>query len=159
MRKKETLATPQTFFDFPKYEADFTNYAGKDKISFRRKRVNELRLRGYTNDEIAEKTGFSLSTIEKDLYEIRKLEKKWFEKESINDFCLSLHDSIILCDNVIEELQILNVECHDINTKLKILDKILEFEERKTSFYQNTHSVQEYLKQKKVIRSGAVVCE
>ncbi|MCE2505288.1 MAG: hypothetical protein J4F36_02185 [Nitrosopumilaceae archaeon] len=110
MRKRQTLTTPQTFFDFPKYEANFTNYAEKDKINFRRKRVNELRLRGYTNDEIRKKTGFSLSTIEKDLHEIRKLEKTWFEKESINDFCSSLHNSIILCDNAIEHLQILQYE-------------------------------------------------
>ena len=70
----------------------------------------------------------------------------------------SLHNSIILCDNAIEELQILNTEIIDIDIKIKIIDKISEFEERKTSLYEKTHSVQEYLDQQKVIRSGAVVC-
>ena len=147
MRKRQTLTTPQTFFDFPKYEANFTNYAEKDKINFRRKRVNELRLRGYTNDEIRKKTGFSLSTIEKDLHEIRKLEKTWFEKESINDFCSSLHNSIILWDNAIEHLQILQYEYEDLDSKLQILSKISDFEERKMQLYEKTHAVQKFIEE------------
>jgi len=145
LRKKETFTTPQTFFDFPKYEASFTEHARQDKISFRRKRVNEIRLRGYTNEEIANKTGFSLSTIEKDLHEIRKLEIKWYQNESIKDFCQSLHDSIILCDNAIEDLQILYQECANVKSKLEIMTMISEFEERKINLYQKTKSVQNYL--------------
>lgn len=116
-----------------------------EKISYRRKRVNQLRLMGYTNQRIADKIGCNLSTIEKDLKIIRENMRKWFEEESIKGFCQSLQDSIILCDNVIEDLQILYADCDNLDDKLKILSKISEFEERKTVLYQKTKSVSKYL--------------
>lgn len=114
-------------------------------IHSRRNMVNKLRLRGYTNREMATKIGCSLSIIEKDLHEIREKSRNWFDSESIKDFCQSLQDSIILCDNVIEDLQLLYSEGMDLDSKFKIISKITEFEDRKTSLYEKTHSVQNFL--------------
>ena len=41
------------------------------KIFHRRKRVVQLYLQGYSDRKIAEKLGYCLSTIEKDLHQIR----------------------------------------------------------------------------------------
>jgi len=44
----------------------------EDKIKHRRKRVAHLYQHGYSNWKIAEKLGYCLSTIEKDLHTIRE---------------------------------------------------------------------------------------
>jgi DNA-directed RNA polymerase specialized sigma24 family protein len=44
----------------------------QDKVSGRRNQVRKLFLEGYKQKEIAQKIGSSLSTVEKDLSEIRK---------------------------------------------------------------------------------------
>ena len=123
MNKKETFVSLQTIVNLqkPDYDDTLSDLPSKDKIKFRRDRINRLKLRGYLNEDIADKIGCSLSTVEKDLYDIRERSKKWYENESIDDFCESLQDSIILCDNAIEDLQILYQECDDVNSKLKIL--------------------------------------
>lgn len=125
--------------------AEDTESVIQDKIKYRRKRVNQLRLQGYTNREIAEKIGCNLSTIEKDLQFIREISKQWFEEDVITEYCQSLNDSIILYDNTIEDLQILYAEEDNIETKLRILSTITEFEEKKTGLYEKTKSVQHYL--------------
>jgi len=147
MRKKQTLVELKTIVNLqnPEYDDSLTDLPSQDKIKFRRDRVNRLRNRGYTNIEISEKIGCSLSTIEKDLQDIRYRSRKWYEHEAINDFCQSLQDSIILCDNAIEDLQVLYHESDDIKSKLEILSKILEFEERKTYLFEKTGIVQKFI--------------
>ena len=120
-----------------------------DKVSCRRKRVNELRLRGYTNKEIAEKIGCNLSTIEKDLAAIRENSRKWFGEDAITEYCLSLNDSIVLYDNMIEDLQILYSEADTVTEKLNILSMIAEFEQKKILAYEKTIAVRNYLEKRK----------
>jgi len=43
-----------------------------EKNFYRRKRLIQLHFQGYSNEKISEKLGYCLSTIEKDLHEIRK---------------------------------------------------------------------------------------
>lgn len=129
-------------------------------IQSRRKSVNKLRVQGYTNQEIAKKLDCSLSTVEKINQHIRTFAKKWYDNESISDFCESLSDSIVLCDYFIEDLQILYQECDDIESKLKISTKISEFEEKKVSLYSHTYAVQEYLTKNQLDRKlGDVLYE
>lgn len=145
MKVKQTFVNLQEIIKLP--EPDFQDLKiplSKLAIQFRQKRVNELKLRGYSDESISEKTGSSLSTIEKDLHEIRERSRSWYEDESIKDFCLSLHDSIVLCDNAIQDLQILYKENDDVNSKLVILSKISEFEERKYELYKKTQAVQKF---------------
>lgn len=120
----------------------------EEKVSYRRKRVNQLRLRGYTNQRIAEKIGCNISTVEKDLHAIRNNARKWFNEDSIIEYCQSINDGIILCDNVIEDLQILYQEDFDMDTKLKILTTISEYETKKTQLYEKTRAVQCFLRGK-----------
>lgn len=120
----------------------------EEKISYRRKRVNQLRLRGHTNQQIAEKIGCNISTVEKDLHAIRNNARKWFNEDAITEYCQSINDGIILCDNVTEDLQILYQEDSDMDTKLKILTAISEYETKKTQLYEKTRAVQCFLRGK-----------
>lgn len=120
----------------------------EEKVSYRRKRVNQLRLRGCTNQQIAEKIGCNISTVEKDLHAIRNNARKWFNEDAITEYCQSINDGIILCDNVTEDLQILYQEDSDMDTKLKILTAISEYETKKTQLYEKTRAVQCFLRGK-----------
>ena len=147
MKEKQTLVELKTIVNLqiPEYDKSLSNRPNHDKIKFRRDRINRLRISGYTNMKIAEKIGCSLSTVEKDLQEIRELSVKWYKHESIYDFCESLYDSIILCDIAIKDLQILYSECTDLQSKLQILSMISNFEERKIEVYSKTKSVKTFL--------------
>ncbi len=146
MKKQQTATDLQIIINLqkPDYDNSLSNLPSQDKIKFRRSRINRLRIRGYTNEAIAHEIGSSISTVEKDLKDIRKQSKQWYEKESITDFCKSLYDSIILCDNAIEDLQILYSECDDLDSKIQILNTMSDFEERKTDLYVKTRVVGEY---------------
>lgn len=125
---------------------DSSTTIAQDKIIYRRKRVNQLRLRGYTNQQIANQIGCNLSTIEKDLHDIRELSRQWYEEDSITEYCQSLHDSIILYDNAIEDLQIIYQNEGDPKIKITILNTIAGFEEKRIFAYEKTKSVQNYLR-------------
>lgn len=161
MREKQTLVELKTIVNLqlPDYDEKLSNFPNKDKIKFRRDRINRLKKRGLKNEEISRKIGCSLSTVEKDLQDIRELSRKWYENESISDFCQSLQDSIILCDNAIEDLQILQSEYDDLDSKLKILSNISDFEEKKISLYSHTQGVQKYLQSCNLTKTGVVMCE
>jgi DNA-binding NarL/FixJ family response regulator len=45
----------------------------QDKVIYRRRKILELRAKGFTNVEISHKLRYSLSTIEKDLQKLRKI--------------------------------------------------------------------------------------
>ena len=47
----------------------------QDKVQYRRKKILELRSKGFTNVEISHKLRYSLSTIEKDIQKLRILQK------------------------------------------------------------------------------------
>jgi len=146
MNVKQTFVELKTIVNLqkPDYDNSLSNLPSKDKVKFRRDRVNRLRIRGYTNEEIAIKIGCSLSTVEKDLHNIRERSKQWYENESINDFCESLYDSIIFCDNAIKDLQILYTEYDDLESKLQILSKISDLRERKIELYSKTKAVKNF---------------
>jgi len=158
MKGKQTLVELKTIVNLqkPEYDDSFTNLPNQDKIKFRRDRVNRLRIRGYTNVEISRKIGCSLSTIEKDLQIIRERSKKWYEHESIKDYCESIQDYIIFYDNTIEDLQILYNESIEIKEKLEILDKISEFQRSKLSLYSHTQTVKNFLKNYESEQSGII---
>lgn len=116
-----------------------------EKITYRRKRVNQLRLAGYTNQQIAQKIGCNLSTVEKDLHEIRENARHWFNNESINEYCQSVNDGIILCDVVIEELWLLYREETNSEIKTRILSLISTNEDKKLQLYKETNIVKRFL--------------
>jgi len=147
MKKNQTLVELKTIVNLqnPDYDDSLSDLPAQDKIKFRRTRVNRLKVRGYSNTDIAKMLGCSLSTIEKDLQDIRKRSKKWYDNESVYDYCQSIQDLVILYDNVIEDLQILYNESVEVKQKLEILNKISEFEEKKLKLYTKTKSVRTFL--------------
>ena len=56
----------------------------QDKVSGRRNQVRKLLLEGYKQKEIAQKIGSSLSTVEKDIREIRKEIMSEVQKDKID---------------------------------------------------------------------------
>lgn len=145
MKKSHTLLEIEKIVSLP--NPDFKNPdvpLVQLGIQSRRKEVNKLRLRGYSNKEIADKLDCSTSTVEKINHHIRETAKQWYQNESIADYCESLNDSIILCDSFIEDLQVLYVESN-VDDKLKVLEKILQLQEKKYQLYSKTKAVQAYL--------------
>jgi len=72
----------------------------QEKIRYRRKQVYLLKIRRYKNQEIANKVGVSLSTIEKDLKELRYQLKDWFIEVARNDYVndqMNHHKNPSLC--------------------------------------------------------------
>lgn len=120
----------------------------QEKIMCRRKRVNQLRLSGYTNNEIAKKIQCKLSTIEKDNHVIRESSRQWFENDAVTEYCDSLHSGVILYDCGIEELHLLYKEETDSKIKISIWSTIVDFEVRKMNLLEKTSSVQKYLRRK-----------
>ena len=57
------------------FEPDFTLKSSllvvQDKVQYRRKKILELREKGFSNVAISDELGYCLSTVEKDLHEIR----------------------------------------------------------------------------------------
>lgn len=131
--------------NLPNITLSETNYSiMQEKITYRRKRVNQLRLRGFVNKQIAKKIGCNLSTVEKDLSVIRENTRQWFEEDAITEYCQSINDGIILCDNIIEELQIINSGEIQVDKKLQILSMISTYETKKMELFEKTRAVQRY---------------
>jgi hypothetical protein len=118
----------------------------QEKIMYRRKHVNQLRLLGYQNKEIAKEIRCELSTIEKDNHAIRESSRQWFENDAIIDYCESIHNGIMLYDCGIEELHLLYREETNSEIKIRIWSTIVDFEVRKMNLLEKTNSVQRYLR-------------
>jgi DNA-binding CsgD family transcriptional regulator len=118
----------------------------QEKIMYRRKRVNQLRLLGYTNKEIATKIRCKLSTIEKDNHAIRESSRQWFENDAVTEYCEFLHNAVVLYDCGIEELHLLYVEETNSEIKIRIWLTIADFEVQKMNLLEKTDSVQRYLR-------------
>ena len=118
----------------------------QEKITYRRKRVNQLRLLGYTNNEIAKEIQCKLSTIEKDNHAIRESSRQWFENDAVTEYCEFLHNGVVLYDCGIEELHLLYKEETDSKIKMSIWSMIADFEVQKMNLLEKTNSVQEYLR-------------
>ena len=161
MKGKQTLVELKTIVNLqiPDYDDSLTNLPDQDKIKFRRDRVNRLRISGYINKEIAEKIGCSLSTVEKDLQIIRERSKKWYTDESIKDYCQSIQDFVIFYDSGIEDLQILYNESVLVEEKIRILEKIEEFKQKKLEVLSHTQSVEEFFHKRDLEKLGVVDCE
>lgn len=147
MKKTETVQEVKTLSNLPDVRVKESPISiVQDIIQYRRKRVNQLHLRGYTDKKIADEIDCSISTVEKDLKAIRENYRKWFEEEAKTDFCQSVSDAITVYENGIEDLQILYPEAVEINEKLQILNTISDFEIKKIDIYRKTPAVQNFLR-------------
>jgi len=101
----------------------------------RQKLVYTMNLQGYPNQEIAEKLNVSLSTIEKDLHEIRSQAKEWFIKVSSSGIAKSLIDAVLQIDFVQKELWKLYREETKQPIKIKLLGSIVNSSIKKKELF------------------------
>ena len=97
----------------------------KDKIDERRYQVYLMDLQGFNNNEIADKLGASLSTIEKDLHHMRYFCIKWYKEILDSGRGKSFLDSNNQIDIVQDELWKLYRKETNVNAKKRILDSIV----------------------------------
>lgn len=128
-----------------KFEESNTDDLTAQKAHMRRKIVNRLNIRGFTDHEIARQLGYSVSTIEKDLHHIRVKSKKWYNAEAVTDYCQSLNDAITLYDIALSDLRLLYGEEVKNEIKLKIIQTMLEITEKRNQMYEKTKAVKNHL--------------
>jgi len=100
----------------------------------RQKQAYTLHLQGYQNNETAEKLNVSLSTIEKDLHEIREDAGNWFKEISKSGLGKSLVDAFLQIDEAQKELWRLYRTGKD-ESKPKILDEIINASVKKKELF------------------------
>ena len=84
----------------------------QEVIEYRRKKVYQLKVQGYSNQQIADKIGVCLSTIEKDLKVIRKHlkncfieEPPWQEIRELKENVETDHKLIVKLNSKIDEME------------------------------------------------------
>ena len=97
----------------------------KDMIDERRYQVYLMDLQGFNNNEIADKLGASLSTIEKDLHHMRYFCIKWYKEVIDNDRTKSFLDVCNQIELVQAELWNMYRKEDNVNAKKRILDSIV----------------------------------
>jgi len=96
----------------------------KERIESRRQKVYALYLKGHTNQEIAKEVGTSLSTIEKDIHEIKKEYKTWFHNLNETGIYQMFRDSCEQLVQIRNELWKQYEKETESKIKLKILDDL-----------------------------------
>jgi len=103
----------------------------KEKIEDRRKKVYQLDLQGYSNNQIAKMLEVSLSTIEKDLHFMRFYCLKWSKEMIEFDYAKPKVDSSNQIEIVQKELWRLYRDEEDVLKRKKILDSIINAASKK----------------------------
>ncbi len=107
----------------------------QQRIEERQNEVYLLRLRGLTNKQIAEKLNVSLSTVEKDLHEVKTNVVKTFKVFQDAGVLEAFQDACGQIDMVQRELWNLYDSTH-IENKLKILNTLRENAASKLEIYE-----------------------
>ena len=101
----------------------------------RQKLVYTMDLQSYQNKEIADTLNVSLSTIEKDLHEIKTDARNWFKEISKSGMAKSLIDAVLQIDFVQKELWQLYRNETKKEIKIKLLDAIVNSSLKKKGLY------------------------
>jgi len=109
----------------------------KEQIETRRLQVYVLNLQGFNNHEISEKLEVSLSTIEKDLHELRRFSLKWFKDLWLSGVMASLVSAYAQLDLILRELWQKYRATDDNEFKLKVLSQISDISIKKFSMFNN----------------------
>jgi len=113
----------------------------KEKIEERRKKIYFLDLQGFSNQEIANQIGISLSTIEKDLHYMKYYCVKWYWDLAQDGYGIRLVESCSQIDIVQKELWSLYRNEKIASTKKRILDSIIANSLKKREFFKCYHAV------------------
>ena len=126
--------------------------ADKKSISNRQKLVHSLDLQGFSNQEIADQINVSLSTVEKDLNEMRQNIRDWFSEIGSEDRYLAFVDAVIHIDMVQKQLWQMAREQKDQKEKVNLLDKITDNAIKKSGLFRTSDAylTAYYFKQKDI---------
>ena len=119
---------------------DEQKITAKLSISERRKLVHTLDLQGFTNQEIADQVGVSLSSVEKDLHEARQSVRDWFSQLGSEERYLAFVDAILHIDAVQKQLWKMTREEKDPNEKAKLFEQITENAVKKAGLFKTSQS-------------------
>jgi len=92
----------------------------------RKRKVWELVLQGFTQQQIAEKFDLSLKTISRDVQELKKESAEWMESLPKGQIQMYHKSNFEIIDKVTKELWNLYEKTDDDKLKLKILNTIAE---------------------------------
>ncbi|MEC4849113.1 MAG: ECF-type sigma factor [Nitrosarchaeum sp.] len=122
----------------------------KLSISARRKLVHSLDLQGFSNQEIAKQLNVSLSTIEKDLNEMKQNIREWFSQLGSEERYLAFIDAVIHIDLSTKQLWKMAREEKDQKEKIKLLDQITNNAVKKAGLFKTSEAylTTYYFKQK-----------
>ena len=98
----------------------------KEKIRSRQHDIHLLHLRGFRNKEIADNLEVSLSTVEKDLHDIRQETKSWIEDFRSEEVYCSFRNSYEQLEQIQKELWKKYREGKDPKMQIKILDSLAD---------------------------------
>jgi len=104
----------------------------------RQKIVYLLDLQGFSNKGISEKLDVSLSTVEKDLHEIKEKAKDWFLSLTWHGMAKSLAAASIQLDEVQKELWRTYRNSDDENIRIKTLNSIANLTIKKKELFWTT---------------------
>jgi len=116
----------------------------EEKIEYRRKRVYLLKNKGNSNQQIATKIGVCLSTIEKDLKEIRKQLKGWFDDITINESHGAFVSSILQLEIILNKLWNYFRQEKDPREARKILLQIVDTTVKLTKLFELSKHHRDY---------------
>lgn len=104
----------------------------------RQKIIYLLDLQGFSNKGISEKLSVSLSTVEKDLHQIKEKAKDWFLSLTWHGMAKSLTDASIQIDEVQKEFWRIYRNSDDENIRIKILNSIANLTMKKKELFWTT---------------------
>ncbi len=124
----------------------------KISVSSRRKLVHSLDLQGFSNHEIAKQLNVSLSTVEKDLSEMRQSIREWFSELGSEERYLAFIDAVINIDNVQKQLWKMAREEKNQKEKIKLLGQIIDNAVKKAELFKTSDAylTAYYFKQKDI---------
>lgn len=114
------------------------NTGTPERIEERQNQVYLLRLRGHSNKEIAEKLQVSLSTVEKDMHEIKENTVRAYKRFREAGVYESFQDACGQIELVLQELWKLYNQEKDTAGKLKILSSIKDCAKHKLEYFETT---------------------
>ena len=97
-----------------------------EKIKLRQHDVHLLHLRGFNNKEISDKLEVSLSTVEKDLHQVRQEIKSWLQDFRSEGVYCSFRDSYEQLEQIQKELWKKFQEEKDTKMQIKIVDSLAD---------------------------------
>ena len=98
----------------------------ESQIAVRQEKTWELKLQGFSHEQIAQKLGVSTKTVRRDLCDLKKKSVEWMERLPKGEIQLFHRTNFEIAGKITNELWKLYEESKDEKQKLAILTKIAQ---------------------------------